>query len=420
MPACLPTHPPRWSHRRSPADQVQVRARQPFLLPCCLLSTAMTDHTQLSLPVTQQGSPLLGGQLATRPRELLRATLGASLGLSLSVWVCQQVFGSAVAILLIGPVGASAILLFAVPSGALAQPWSIVGGYLVSSLVAAAVAQIGGYSLTMASLAVGLSLLAMFVLRCLHPPGGAVALCVVLAGPALQSLGEKAILPVMLNAFSLLAVAVLYNNLTGVRYPKRSAPQIDLHATKGTAPTLSSGINADDLDAALVGFGGFVDLTREDLGQLIERAENAALQRQIGDVSAADIMTRDVHWVSPRATVRDALDLLGANHLRVLPVVDAEQRLVGIVTLVDLAAVLDRGRFRLLRRRLGEHAAVSEVMTARVTAVPAQAPITELVPLLSERGLHALPVLEGNTLVGLVTQTDLIGALHRSLLGQRG
>ncbi|GGE54952.1 hypothetical protein GCM10007421_31870 [Halopseudomonas oceani] len=379
----------------------------------------MNDHTQLSLPASRQGSPLLGGQLATRPRELLRATVGAALGLSLSVWLCQQVFGTPVATLLIGPVGASAILLFAVPSGALAQPWSILGGYLTSAVVATAVAQLGGHSLPMASLAVCLSLLAMFMLRCLHPPGGAVALCVVLAGPALQALGERAILPVMLNAISLLTLAVLYNNLTGVRYPKRAAPKIDLHRSGNSHTTLRSGITGDDLDTALEGFGGFVDLTREDLGQLIERAESASLQRRAGAIRAADIMTREVHWISPEATVREGLDLLGAQRLRVLPVVDSEQRLVGIVTLVDLASVLDRGRFRLLRRRLGERAPISEVMTAQVTAVPAQAPITDLVPLLSERGLHALPVLEGETLVGLVTQTDLISALHRRLLNQR-
>ena len=379
----------------------------------------MNDHTQLSLPASRQGAPLLGGQLATRPRELLRATVGAALGLSLSVWLCQQLFGTAVATLLIGPVGASAILLFAVPSGALAQPWSILGGYLTSAVVATAVAQLGGHSLPMASLAVCLSLLAMFMLRCLHPPGGAVALCVVLAGPALQALGERAILPVMLNAISLLTLAVLYNNLTGVRYPKRAAPKIDLHRSGNSHTALRSGITGDDLDTALEGFGGFVDLTREDLGQLIERAESASLQRRAGAIRAADIMTREVHWISPEATVREGLDLLGAQRLRVLPVVDSEQRLVGIVTLVDLASVLDRGRFRLLRRRLGERAPISEVMTAQVTAVPAQAPITDLVPLLSERGLHALPVLEGETLVGLVTQTDLISALHRRLLNQR-
>ncbi len=394
-------------------------ASRPFTLPCCLKPTTMNNHTQLSLPASRQGSPLLGGQLATHPREMLRATLGAALGLSLSVWLCQQVFGTAVATLLIGPVGASAILLFAVPSGALAQPWSILGGYLTSAVVATAVAQLGGHSLPMASLAVGLSVLAMFLLRCLHPPGGAVALCVVLAGPALQALGERAILPVMLNALSLLTMAVLYNNLTGLRYPKRPAPQINMHPAADRTPALSSGITTEDLDTALEGFGGFVDLTREDLGQLIEKAEQAAMRRRVGAVQAADIMTRELHLISPETTVRDALDLLGAMRLKVLPVTDAEQRLVGVVTLVDLASVLDRRRLRLGRRRPNDRTPVSEIMTAQVTAVAAQAPIGDLVPLLSERGLHALPVLDGDRLVGLVTQTDLIGALQRGLYGQR-
>ena len=145
----------------------------------------MTDTTSITSKAAPQRLTLLPGQqLHTRPREWLRATCGAAIGLFVSVWVCQLMFGAAVATLLIGPVGASAILLFSVPSGALAQPWSICGGYLVSAVVATLVAQLGGHSLEMAALAVALSLIAMFALRCLHPPGGAVALCVVLAGPA--------------------------------------------------------------------------------------------------------------------------------------------------------------------------------------------------------------------------------------------
>lgn len=177
----------------------------------------MTDTTDVTTHHAPRRLTVLPGrQLHTRPREWVRAACGAALGLFFSVWLCQLVFGPAVAVLLIGPLGASAILLFAVPSGALAQPWSIFGSYLISALVATLVAQLGGHSIEMAAVAVALSLLVMFALRCLHPPGGAVALCVVLAGPALQALGEKAVLPVMLNALSLLAIALLYNNLTGV------------------------------------------------------------------------------------------------------------------------------------------------------------------------------------------------------------
>ena len=171
-----------------------------------------------------------------RPQEWLRAGVGASLGILSSVWLCQWVFGLPVALLLIGPVGASAILLFAVP----------------------AVAHFGGHTLAMAALATGLTLLCMFLLGCLHPPGGAVALNVVLAGPALQQLGELAILPVMLHAAALLAFALIYNNLTGVRYPKRPTPVIDLQHTRDAPPAMRVGITTADMDAALDEFGEFV------------------------------------------------------------------------------------------------------------------------------------------------------------------
>ena len=353
----------------------------------------------------------------TRPREWLRASVGASLGILFSVWLCQQLFGLSVALLLIGPLGASAILLFAVPSGALAQPWSILGSYFLASVVATAVAHYGGHTLDMAALATGVTLVCMFVLRCVHPPGGAVALGVVLAGPALQALGEMAILPVMLNAVALLASALLYNNLTGVRYPKRPAPAIDLHHTNDRSPELRVGITDADMDAALDEFGEFVDITREDLALIIRKTEGSALRRSMGEIRAGDIMSRDLRWATPETSVREALQLLQHHRLRVLPVLDAELKLVGIVSLVDLSDFAGRaGGRRLLRRGGGQKTPLSEVMSSPVVAVDRHCHIVDLVPMLSSQGLHCLPVLEQGQLVGLITQTDLIAALHRDLL----
>jgi len=351
-----------------------------------------------------------------RPQEWLRAGVGATLGILASVWLCQWVFGLPVALLLIGPVGASAILLFAVPSGTLAQPRAVLGSYLLAALVATAAAQVGGHTLGMAALATGLTLLCMFLLRCLHPPGGAVALSVVLAGPALQQLGELAILPVMLHAVALLAFALIYNNLTGVRYPKRPAPVIDLQHTRDAPPALRVGIIDADLDAALDEFGEFVDITRADLAQIIHTTEVSALRRHMGALCAADVMSRDLHWATPDTSVREALQLLQQHRLRVLPVLDEAQQLVGIVSLVDLADFAGRGGRRLLRRGGGQKTPLREVMSSPVVAVDQHCHIVELVPLLSERGLHCLPVLEQGRLVGLVTQTDLIAALHWDLL----
>ncbi|MGM8934561.1 HPP family protein [Pseudomonas neustonica] len=353
----------------------------------------------------------------TRPGEWLRASVGAILGLLLSVWLCQQVFGLAVALLLIGPLGASAILLFAVPSGALAQPWPLLGSYTLAAVVATTLAHYGGHTLGIAALATGMSLLGMFVLRCVHPPGGAVALCVVLAGPELQALGEVAIVPVMLNAVVVLVSAVFYNNLTGVRYPKRPAPPIDLHHTRDSSPELRVGITEADMDAALADFGEFVDITREDLAYIIRATEGSALRRSMGDIRAGDIMSRDLRWATPETTVKEALQLLRHHCLRVLPVLDTEQNLVGIVSLVDLSDFASHsGGRRLLRGGGGQRTPLSEVMNSPVIAVDRHCHIVDLVPMLSSQGLHCLPVLENQRLVGLVTQTDLIAALHRDLL----
>src|SRR5450830_1606221 len=81
---------------------------------------------------------------------------------------------------LIAPMGASAVLLFAVPASPLAQPWSIIGGNLVSALVGVSYAKLVAEPALAAALAIALAIACMFALRCIHPPSGAVALTAVL------------------------------------------------------------------------------------------------------------------------------------------------------------------------------------------------------------------------------------------------
>ncbi|MCY1293264.1 inosine-5'-monophosphate dehydrogenase [compost metagenome] len=361
--------------------------------------------------------------LTTRPREWLRAGLGGALGVLLSTWLCFQLFGAEVAGHLVGPLGASAILLFAVSSGALAQPWSIVGSYLVAVLVAVPVVQFCGASLASAGLAVGLALALMCPLRCLHPPGGAVALCVVLGGPDLQALGLAVLYPVGLNALCLLSCALLYNNLTRVRYPKPHAPPAgELHHTRDVAPQQRVGITAADLDQALEELDEFVDVTREDLEQIVRATEKYALRRSMGDIRAAQIMSRDVQCVTPETTVEQALRLIEYHQLKALPVLDEERRLVGMVSLIDLLGHSRRAPRSDFLGLLGlrRDVPLSKVMSCPVTCVNASAHVVELIPLLSEQGLHCLPVMEAGELVGIVTQTDLIAALHRDLIAHLG
>ncbi|MBL0796473.1 HPP family protein [Pseudomonas sp. B7] len=223
----------------------------------------------------------LPAAINTRPTEWSRAAIGMALGTLFSVWACSQVFGIEVAYHLIGPLGASAVLLFAVSSGALAQPWSIIGGYLCAGVVALLVAHVLGRTLGSACLAAGMALILMCWLRCLHPPAGAVALTMVLADPMTIAMDWKALEPVMLSAACLLLAALAYNNLTRIRYPKRPA-----EPAPAVAPVDIQAITAEDLKLALADMEAFIDVTPEDLEQLIHASERHARRRSIGEVLA--------------------------------------------------------------------------------------------------------------------------------------
>ncbi|MFO2463409.1 HPP family protein [Pseudomonas sp. 15FMM2] len=229
----------------------------------------------------------LPAAINTRPAEWSRAAIGMALGTLFSIWLCAQVFGLEVALHLLGPLGASAVLLFAVSSGALAQPWSIIGSYLCASVVALLVARVLGRTLESACLAAGMALILMCWLRCLHPPSGGLAMTLVLADPATIALGWLEVGPVMLGAGTLLLTALAYNNLTRTRYPKGASEPTVLVAPR--PQEVDPKITAVDLEQALAQMEQFFDVTPTELEQLIHIAEDHARRRSIGQVLAGRV-----------------------------------------------------------------------------------------------------------------------------------
>jgi CBS-domain-containing membrane protein len=119
--------------------------------------------------------------------------------------------------LLIGSFGASAVLLFGASESPLAQPRNLVGGHLVSAAIAVTVVHLFGSGALAISLAVGFSILLMYITRTIHPPGGSTAFIGVQghAGPYFI------IDPVLSGALILLLVALFTNNVVHHRqYPK--------------------------------------------------------------------------------------------------------------------------------------------------------------------------------------------------------
>lgn len=186
-----------------------------------------------------------------------RGAIGALLGLTLAGALGQAVNG-AVLPFMIAPMGAAAVLVFVVPASPLAQPWSVIGGNLLSVLAGLAVHAVIPAGPWGGALAVALAIAVMSLTRSLHPPGGACALFACLwTGPAAPLLGA-----VLANVAGIVVAGYLWNNLTGHRWP---------HHVRAVPPPPA--YSMDDLDAVLEGWDEVLDVSREDLDALFRAVE---------------------------------------------------------------------------------------------------------------------------------------------------
>lgn len=358
--------------------------------------------------------------LPARPAEWLRAAAGIGLALLMVIPLSAWVFGVSITLPLAAPAAASAVLLFVASSSPFAQPWSVIAGNLLATAIGVALGISDLPVATAAGLASALAILCLFGLRCLHPPGAALALVAVVGSPELHAYGFQLLYPVAFNSLLLVAIALIYNNLSGHAYPKPRPQKGSTHHTHDPLPSERMSFSEDDVERALADFGEYVDVTRDDLALLIKQTEKHALRRSMGEITAGDIMSRDLYWSTPDCTIQRAWQSLREHRLHSLPVLQPDtQELVGIVTLVDLLkhfrpapARINFGQLKFLR---GVH--LRAIMSTPVVSVTEETHMVDLVFMLSDRGLHCLPVVDDqHRLVGMITQTDLIAALYRNWL----
>jgi CBS domain-containing membrane protein len=353
-------------------------------------------------------------------RERWRAVGGAAAGILFAGAISHWLAGAGgLSPWLVAPIGASAVLVFAVPGSPMAQPWAVVGGNTVSALVGIACVLAIPEPALAAAAAVGLAIALMFALRCLHPPGGATALFAVLAQ---ASSFQFAAFPVLTNSLLLVLGGIAYNTLTGRAYPHvQSAP--------GQGPARpGSRFTSADLDTALKHFNQVLDVSRDDLETLLHDAESAAYQRKLGDLRCADVMTPEPLAVQFGTPLDEAWALMRKRGIKALPVTDRARRIAGIVTVADFMrhADLDQHdgigeRLRGLVKRLGlthneRPEVVGQIMTRQVQVASADRYLIELVPVFSQGGHHHIPIIDAEKrLVGIITQSDLVGALYRAV-----
>lgn len=350
-------------------------------------------------------------------RERIISSVGAGLGILISAGISQITWGGPQPWFL-APMGAVAVLLFAMPSSQLAQPWPTLAGNLLAGVIGVACAHWISSPWLAAACAITLALAAMFAFHCLHPPAGGIALLAVFGGPAIQNMGYGFVLwPVAANLALLLAVALVFNGLTRRGYPNRPLPAPNRHQTTDQPSRERVGPSTEDLERTLEEHAQVLDISLADLQSLVQAAEIRAHQRRLGDLRCGDVMSRDVIGVHPDSTVSEAWSRLAHHRFRALPVMHDDGTLAGIVSLRDfLEASLDR-------EPSGPpcwqpHQTVSDIMTHHVQTAREDQPIAELVPLLGGGGLHQVPVVADDEVVGILSQSDLVAALFAQGLRQ--
>ncbi len=209
--------------------------------------------------------------------EKIVSTVGGFVGIFCIFLISQWAVGANEAALIVASMGATTVLLFAVPHGPLSQPWSIIGGHILSAIVGISCAKYIPNTMLAASLAVGLAIGLTYYLRCIHPPGGATAISAVIGGEGVHQLGYQYILtPVLLNVIVILVVAVVFNYaFSWRRYPAfLHKPPVMPSRPVAHKPHIAH----EDFVYALSEIDSFIDVDERDLLRIYDLATQKSKQ----------------------------------------------------------------------------------------------------------------------------------------------
>lgn len=149
-------------------------------------------------------------------------------------------------------------------------------------------------------------------------------------------------------------------------------------------------------------------------------------------LTAGEVMTRDVVTVKRETSIRELAEIFTTRRISSAPVVDDDGALIGIVTesdlveqdkslhiptvisLFDWVIYLESGKKfeKELKKMTGQ--TVGDIFTTEVETVSPTTPLSEVADLMSTRKVHAIPVVEGNRVVGIIARIDLV----RTMIGQ--
>lgn len=182
-------------------------------------------------------------------------------------------------------------------------------------------------------------------------------------------------------------------------------------------------LTRDDFVNALKEMNTFMDVTVDDLLELNRKAAKYARVRRTESLRIENLMTRDLVTVTPDTSLAEAAHLLVTRRISGLPVVDAEQRLIGVITEADFLRAMGvpsphptHSLWQTLESMFTEHTdvheptgTVADLMVENVITVQPGQTLHDVVEIMKHNRIKRVVVVDDERRVqGMVTRSDLV------------
>ncbi len=185
-------------------------------------------------------------------------------------------------------------------------------------------------------------------------------------------------------------------------------------------------MSEQDIIEAMKTLHGYVDITVDDFKQIYQIAYNNIRNRLLNTIAAKNLMTREVLQLEQTLPLVQAASLLAEKQVSGAPVVDSDQKIVGIVTEKDFLKEMGFGSnpsfMQIATHCLHDKSCmignlrfrtVADIMSKQPLTVTQEVTVGDISTIFAERKINHLPIVDPNGLiVGIVTRTDLARAYH--------
>ena len=181
-------------------------------------------------------------------------------------------------------------------------------------------------------------------------------------------------------------------------------------------------ISEDDVLEAMKDIKGYLDITPGDFKELYRHVFRHALERVLKKFKTGDVMTRDVFSVYRETSTEEIAQLMSAKGVTGLPVIDKENRVIGIISETDFLSQLGskapQSFMDVIAQCLKSKGCVAlpmlkqraeDIMTSPVVTVMEDIPVTEIAAIMTDKKINRVPVTDREgRLIGLVSRADIV------------